>query len=153
MDDQQSEYRAACYCGAVAVTARGAPAASAFCHCRSCRRWHAAPVNAWSIWPTDAVTIAGGAVVTSHTGDASRRIACAACGGGVANHKPKIGMTVLYPTTFAAPGFGYAPTSHIFYAERVINIADGLPKFADMPTAFGGSGERIEEPDRSGWRG
>jgi len=152
MTDEKSEFRGTCYCGAVEVTVQGPPAASAFCHCTSCRKWHAAPVNAWSIWPADMVTITGD-VVTAEEHDASRRVACARCGGAVANRKPLIDMVVVYAMTLAGSGLPFKPASHIFYAERVMDFADGLPKYADTPEAFGGSGNRIEEPKRTRWRG
>ena len=62
-------------------------------------------------------------------------------------------MTVVYPMTLAGSGLSYAPAFHIFYAERVMDVADGLPKFAQMPEQFGGSGEQIAEPEKSGWCG
>lgn len=33
-------------------------------------------------------------------------------------------------------GLKYAPAFHIFYEERVMDLADGLPKFTDMPDFF-----------------
>ena len=152
MSTTEIEHQGACYCGAVTVTVKGPPMASGYCHCRSCRKWQAAPVNAWSIWPSDKVTITGGGTTTSQEGEASRRVSCATCGGGLANHKPNIGLTVVYAMTLAGSGLDYQPAMHIFYAERVMDLADGLPKFIDVPEAFGGSGEAAEEPATSGWR-
>ena len=50
-----------CFCGAVEVEVSGEPAAMGYCHCRSCRSWWAAPVNAFSLWPPDAVRYTRGA--------------------------------------------------------------------------------------------
>ncbi len=153
MAAEQTNYQGACYCGAVKVTVTGAPAASAICHCRSCRKWHAAPLNAWSIWPSADVEITGGAVITSSTDAASGRVSCAACGGCVANHKPQVNMTVVYPMTLVGSGLEYKPAFHIHYGERVMDVADGLPKFAEMPEQFRGSGETVAEPATTGWCG
>ena len=153
MSDEPKIYEGGCYCGAVTVSVAGEPAASAMCHCHSCRKWHAAPINAWCIWPTDAVTFSGGETITSKTSDASGRVSCAKCGGCLANHKPKVNMTVVYPMTLAGSGLAYRPAFHIFYDERVMDVADGLPKFAQMPEQFGGSGEQADEPASSGWCG
>ncbi len=153
VSQEEETYQGACYCGGVTVTVTGAPAASAICHCHSCRKWHAAPMNAWSIWPTANVSISGGPTVTSDHDAASGRVSCATCGGCVANHKPKASMTVVYPMTLLGSGLTYTPGSHIYYAERVMDIADGLPKFADLPEMFRGSGERLDEPERTGWCG
>ncbi len=153
MTAEDQSYQGTCYCGAVEVEVQGEPAASAICHCHSCRKWHAAPLNAWSIWPSAKVTISGGATITSDTDEASGRVSCAKCGGCVANHKPKANMTVVYPMTLAGSGLAYSPAFHIYYDERVMDVADGLPKYADMPEAFRGSGERVDEPEKTGWCG
>src|SRR3546814_1117681 len=50
-----------CFCGAVELTVTGEPAAMGYCHCDSCRAWSAGPVNAFSLWPPDAVRITKGA--------------------------------------------------------------------------------------------
>jgi hypothetical protein len=60
-------------------------------------------------------------------------------------------MTVVYAMTLADSGLVFAPASHIFYSERVMDFADSLPKFADMPERMGGSGKRLEEPEKTGW--
>lgn len=38
---------------------------------------------------------------------------------------------------------GLEPQLHIFYGERVMNVADDLPKFKDLPEPFGGTGELL----------
>jgi len=39
----------------------------------------------------------------------------------------------------------FRPGLHINYAETVLPMRDGLPKFKDVPAEFGGSGEQIAE--------
>ena len=39
----------------------------------------------------------------------------------------------------------YTPGVHVNYAETVLPMKDGLPKFKDFPGEFGGSGEQIAE--------
>jgi hypothetical protein len=41
--------------------------------------------------------------------------------------------------------FEIQPDLHINYAETVLPMRDGLPKFKDVPAAFGGSGEQMAE--------
>jgi len=41
--------------------------------------------------------------------------------------------------------FRSAPTVHVNYAEMVLHIRDGLPKFKDFPAEIGQSGEQIAE--------
>jgi hypothetical protein len=34
---------------------------------------------------------------------------------------------------------------HLFYECRIMSVKDGLPKFKNMPEAFGGTGETVDE--------
>ncbi len=34
---------------------------------------------------------------------------------------------------------------HVYYAERVLSMPDGLPKFKDFPVEYGGSGDTLSE--------
>lgn len=151
MTNVQREYKGACFCGAVEVTVVGPPMVAGYCHCHSCRKWHAAPVNAWSAWSNDNVTITGETLPTEQAGKC-KRICCTACGGGVANEIPAFGMIVVYPMTLAGSGFQFEPRMHIFYEERVMDLHDGLPKFIDVPKYQGGSGKMINEDGHTGWR-
>jgi hypothetical protein len=56
-----SSYEGSCFCGAVQFTVIGEPVAMGYCHCESCRRWSAGPVNAFSLWKPDAVQVTRGA--------------------------------------------------------------------------------------------
>jgi hypothetical protein len=49
-----------CFCGAVELEVTGEPVAMGYCHCRSCRSWSGAPVNAFSLWKPEAVRITSG---------------------------------------------------------------------------------------------
>lgn len=49
----------------------------------------------------------------------------------------------VYPN--AVPDFTHEPALHVFYANKTVSVKDGLPKFADMPADFGGSGEVLPE--------
>ena len=150
MSVENTECRGTCYCGAVEVVVSGPPAVSGLCHCHSCRKWHSAPINAFSVWPQDKVKVTGD-LITSNKDPVSERMTCSKCGGCVANGKPTLKMVVVYSQTLADAGFKYEPGFHIFYDERVMDIADGLPKFNDLPESFGGSGNQSDEPARSGW--
>ncbi len=148
-----------CFCGKVKVEVRGAPLAAGYCHCVECRAWHSAPVNAWAVWPKDAFKIVEGQDDVRHdynhhgSDGPSERMWCSHCGGSLGNQKPKIGMTVVYAMTLRDSAFEFQPTLHIHYKERVLDMKDGLPKFADEPKAFGGSDERIPEPTATAWHG
>ena len=150
-------YTGGCFCGAVAVEVRGRPLSAGICHCESCRRWHSAPVNAWALWRDASVSITKGRdqIVEFNKQGAdgpSGRTSCKQCGGAVLNRKVKLGVTVIYAATLDGSGFVFEPTFHCFYGEGVIDFADGLPKFVDLPAELGGSGKRIDEPASTGMR-
>ena len=153
MSDENAVYKGSCYCGAVTVTVKGPPAAAGYCHCLECRKWHSAPINAFGIWSNDNVTIEG-PTTTSTVSEVSGRVSCSKCGGCIANLKPTMGMTAVYPMTLAGPEdtFKFEPAFHIFYEERVMDVSDGLPKFVDVPEQFGGSGKTVVESVSTGWR-
>jgi len=150
-------FSGSCFCGSVALEVRGQPIAAGICHCESCRRWHSAPINAWALWPAAAITITAGRdqlVEFNKQGSngPSGRTSCKRCGGAVFNRKLEFGMTVVYAMTLDGSGFVFQPTFHCFYGEGVMQFADGLPKFVDLPTELGGSGQRLDEPPSTGFR-
>ena len=140
-----TRYKGACFCGAVQIEAVGEPAAMGYCHCRSCRSWSAAPVNAFSLWKPDAVRVVEGAenVATFKKTALSERKYCTKCGGHVMTDHPPLGLIDIYAATL--PTLPFVPGVHVNYAETVLPMRDGLPKLKDFPAEFGGSGELIAE--------
>jgi len=134
-----------CFCGAVQIVVRGEPAAMGYCHCESCRTWSAAPVNAFTLWPRDAVQVTRGAdqLASYHKSDNSHRTWCRSCGGHVMTHHPAWGLIDVYASVI--PQFPYRPAVHVNYAETMLRMRDGLPKLKDLPKEMGGSG--IALPD------
>lgn len=156
MSDVQT-FTGRCFCGWVEIEVEGAPVAAAICHCESCRRWHSAPLNTWAVWPADKVRVKTGQehlLEFNKLGPdgPSGRTFCGHCGSAVFNRKPGYGMVVVYATVLENSGLAYEPSFHSFYGEGVIHIADGLPKFADLPAELGGSGRQMDEPARTGMR-
>lgn len=43
------------------------------------------------------------------------------------------------------PSLAFVPGVHVNYAETVLAMRDGLPKFKDFPAEMGGSGEQVPE--------
>jgi hypothetical protein len=138
-------YTGECFCGAVHIEASGEPEAMGYCHCRSCRSWSAAPVNAFTLWKPDAVRVIAGAELVGmfQKTPNSQRQYCRRCGGHLMNNHPKLGLIDVYAATL--PTLKFKPSIHINYAETVLPMRDGLPKLKDFPAEFGGSGERIAE--------
>ncbi len=61
-------------------------------------------------------------------------------------------MTVVYAEIYKQSGSSFEPQLRIFYGRRSLDVADGLPKFMDLPTDLGGSGQSVEEPATTGMR-
>ena len=134
-----------CFCGAVEVTVSGDPAAMGYCHCESCRRWSAGPVNAFTLWKPDAVRITRGAdnVASYSKTPASIRKWCKTCGGHLLTEHPGFGLTDVYAAVLPRLPFGAAV--HVNYQETVLPMTDGLPKLKDFPKELGGSGVALAE--------
>ena len=150
MNDQSETFSGMCYCGECSVVADGTPIVMAYCHCQSCRKWHSVPVNAWCLWSAEKVSITG-PTIQSDKNDDSHRESCSKCGGALANIKPGHNVVAVYAMTLAESGLRFEPTGHIFYEERVFDMADGLPKWKTVPESLGGDGAVVEEPNRTAW--
>jgi hypothetical protein len=138
-------YRGACFCGAVEIEAAGEPEGMGYCHCRSCRSWSGGPVNAFTLWKPETVRVTRGeADLTSfQKTEVSDRAWCAKCGGHLMTRHPTLGLIDVFAATL--PDLDFQPGVHVNYAETVLPMKDGLPKFRDFPTDFGGSGETVAE--------
>ena len=134
-----------CFCGAVELEVSGAPAAMGYCHCGSCRHWSAGPINAFSLWPPDAVKIISGSdnIETYAKTDNSHRKWCKSCGGHLMTEHPGMGLIDVYAAIL--PALDFQPALHVFYEETVLRVQDGLPKMKDVPAEMGGSGETLPE--------
>lgn len=144
MDDDDT-FEGSCFCGQVQLRVTGKPAGMGYCHCESCRRWSAGPVNAFTLWPPEAVEITRGAdniAVYSQTPQSLRKW-CKTCGGHILAEHPEMGLTDVYAAVI--PDFPFEPGIHVYYQEAVLPIRDGLRKMRDVPAAMGGSGETIAE--------
>lgn len=138
-------HKGECFCGAVEIEVSGEPAGMGYCHCKSCRHWSAGPVNAFILWDPASVRITRGAENLRHYNktESSTRKWCATCGGHVVTEHPGLNMIDVFAAII--PGFAFKPGVHVNYAETVLPMKDGLPKFRDFPADFGGSGETVPE--------
>ena len=136
-------YKGECFCGVVKVEVSGEPLGMGYCHCRSCRSWSGAPVNAFTLWKPDAVRITAGGehVAMFQKTPMSQRQYCRKCGGHLMNTHPTLGLVDVFAATL--PTLEFTPSVHINYAETVLPMRDGLPKLKDFPAELGGSGEQI----------
>ena len=134
-----------CFCGAVEIAVEGEPAGMGYCHCRSFRSLSGGPVNAFSLWPPAAVKVTKGAdkVATYHKTEVRYRKYCTQCGGHLMTDHPPLGVVDVFSATI--PTLDFQPGLHVNYQETVLPMKDGLPKFKDFPSEFGGSGETLAE--------
>jgi hypothetical protein len=138
-------HQGTCFCGAVEVTVSGAPETMGYCHCRSCRSWSAGPVNAFTLWKPENVTVTEGGEFVGHfmkTKTSDRRY-CTKCGGHLMTSHPTFGLVDVYAATI--PTLPFKPGLHVNYAETVLPMTDGLPKLKDFPAELGGSGVAVLE--------
>jgi hypothetical protein len=138
-------YKGECFCGAVKLEAAGEPEGMGYCHCRSCRSWSGGPVNAFTLWKPESVKVTAGKehVATYNKTPISDRKYCAKCGGHLMTNHPTLAVVDIFSATL--PTLAFKPGLHINYAETVLPMKDGLPKFKDFPAAFGGSDEKVPE--------
>lgn len=73
-------HRGGCACGTVRFEARGEPWRTGLCHCLTCRKAHGSPLNAFAVFPVEAVTITGRTGVF-RSSEHGRRFFCRGCGG------------------------------------------------------------------------
>lgn len=138
-------FHGSCFCGAVRLTVSGEPEEMGYCHCDSCRHWSASPVNAFTLWKPEAVTVTQGAdnIETFNKTRQSFRKWCKTCGGHILTEHPDMGLTDVYAAI--VPDVPFKPGIHVNYQEAVLRIHDGTPKLKDVPEEMGGSGAGMGE--------
>jgi hypothetical protein len=134
-----------CFCGAVEISVQGKPEAMGYCHCESCRSWAAAPVNAFTLWKPENVSVTRGKenIAEFQKSEKSRRQYCRVCGGHLMTAHPPWDLVDVYAAVL--PGLRFEPALHVNYGEKVVPMRDGLPKLRDLPQEMGGSGETLAE--------
>ncbi len=142
---QNQTFHGSCFCGSVQFTVSGQPAGMGYCHCESCRKWSAAPVNAFTLWKPETVKILQGAdkIGTYNKTPNSYRKWCKDCGGHVFTDHPGMGLIDVYAGVI--PELPFKPGVHVHYQETKLRMRDGLPKMRDLPAEMGGSGTTLAE--------
>jgi hypothetical protein len=139
------QHRGTCFCGEVEIHVLGQPIDMGYCHCASCRGYSGAPFVAFTIWPADRVEVVRGSELLggfNKIGTSDRRF-CRVCGGHLLLDHPELGLVDIRAAVL--PSVEFQPKAHLNYAEAVVCVKDGLPKFRDVPVEIGGSGELICE--------
>ncbi len=126
----------ACLCGAATLALHGEPVARAHCHCNSCRDTYGTALLSATAWPLAAVDVGGTTLATyQHPGRHLARTFCRDCGDTL-HGTNRLGMRVV-PNSLVARAHGgtlpaaLAPVLHLYYANRVVDIDDDLPKYLE----------------------
>ena len=135
------KYTASCYCGTVRYEVCAEPVDAKICHCLACQRLHGSPMQWAAIFRKKDVRITAGIeqlhFYNNERGRPARvlpcKISCGRCGTPVADEGRR--MWLAFPALF---GFGsradipqaFRPSCHIFYAMRVVDVGDDLPKWS-----------------------
>jgi len=134
-----ANYTGGCHCGHVKLELDGPPQAVCYCHCSICRKSSGAAFAFVGMWPPDKVRVVEGEpLATRKTSDHLERHRCPSCGASIYNAvrtKRFQFNNVLLPLLDERDD-ALKPTHHIYYADRVMDIPDDLPKF----DAFGTPG-------------
>ncbi len=138
-------FNGSCFCGAVKFTVTGKPAGQGYCHCDSCRKWSAGPVNAFTLWDPESVHMTQGTehVETYNKTEASYRSWSKVCGGHLFTKHLAMKLTDVYAATIS--NFPFEPGVHVHYQETTLHMHDGLPKMKDLPQEAGGSGDLLAD--------
>lgn len=123
-----------CFCGKVGVILRGAPHAVSICHCVNCRKLSGAPFTAQALCRAHQVEVMCqdeiGKLVGYASSQAVERFRCPECWSPVyaSLGKGKMAAVPLSILTDNTPG-PLKPTHHMYYADRIVDCQDDLPKF------------------------
>ena len=139
--DFEPKYEASCHCGTVRYQVCADPVDAKVCHCIMCQKLHGAPMQWAAIFHKHHVRFSTGldqlSFFSGELNKAERilpcKVSCNLCGTPIADEGRN--MWLAFPSLF---DFGtppkvpeaFKPTCHIFYAARVFDMDDGLPKWA-----------------------
>jgi len=137
----QARLTARCHCGRVRYRVSADPVDAKICHCTVCQKLHGAPMQWAAIFHKHHVRFHAGLDDLRFFDSSLNRqgralpckVSCAFCGAHIADEGRT--MWLAFPSLF---DFGmpplvpaaFRPTCHIFYASRVFDMDDGLPKWA-----------------------
>ena len=141
-------YEARCHCGTVRYQASSDPVDAKICHCTMCQKLHGAPMQWAAIFHKHHIRFCAGTdrlrFFNSALNTAGRilpcKVSCGHCGAHIADEGRN--MWLAFPSLF---DFGsppkipeaFKPRCHIFYSARVLDVDDGLPKWAGHSESSG----------------
>lgn len=139
-----------CACQSVKVQVKGDPMYQDYCHCQSCCKWNQTRPVAIALFPEDSLTILAGAEHISKVCLANpefERLFCGKCGYQLYGQHTRQGFKSV--PVFNLETLEFKPDAHVFCgdahkASLLQFKEDGLPKWARVPSKFGGSDEEVK---------
>jgi hypothetical protein len=140
-DRSKVRFEAACHCGAVRYAVNALPVDAKLCHCKVCQKVHGAPMQWAAIFDKTAVEFLEGEnnlkFYNTNLKTTDRilpcKVGCRTCGSWIADDGRRMWLAFPSLFDFSAQGLvpeAFKPSCHIFYAERVVNVDDTLPKWS-----------------------
>ena len=133
---QDKHYKVHCDCGAIELAMSGTPIVHAYCHCQDCRDLLDVPFNAITAWDAAKVSVLKGEdklLEYKYPDKEMVRYSCKSCGELMFNtNKYKwrlVSQTLIRKCNSNLLPIELASDKHFYYAERVIDIKDELPKY------------------------
>ena len=135
-----------CYCGKVSISVTGPPVMCSICHCSICRSLTGAPFSAQSLHARSNMecNTPEDALWAQSTSKPVTRYRCRECASPMYASLGKgkmvaIPLSVLFrrgmdenPTSddlAESDAALFQPTHHMYYADRIMNVPDELPKY------------------------
>lgn len=129
------QYQIQCECGDVKLILTGAPRVKGFCHCEDCRDLLDVPFHSVTAWNKEQLeTVEGETLVSEyqHPELEMKRIFCSNCGETLYNTNAMdwrvISQLLIRKCNGDTLPDELHSDSHFFYARRIVDIDDDLPK-------------------------
>ncbi|KAG6851404.1 hypothetical protein H0H93_005802 [Arthromyces matolae] len=136
-------YNGQCFCGSISYQVAGTPTLRAYCHCTNCQKLSGAPFIHTIHFPSAAFqwTNKDALIDMDSFNPPSKpyktRYRCKNCGVCVASKNSLTEQSTIFGVHLQRDEKGalvdwddLKPTSHIYYATHVLEIKDGLSKWA-----------------------
>lgn len=127
-------HRGTCLCGAVSVTADGAPKWVVNCHCRDCQKATGSAFATYAGFEAGRVTITddrGDSAVERETSPGVHRAFCGTCGTPISYRSDKWPGEIHLFTMLLDDAEVLPPMAHVQMAEAMpwLRLDDGLPQY------------------------
>ena len=131
------KHNGSCLCGEVQYVVENDFKVVMNCHCKYCRKAHAAPYITAALLPFKDVNIHSGtsAIEKYEIGNGRKRCFCSKCGSRLFNEISVPGFITLMVGSLDHPEL-VKPTAHVNLESKLENIEinDDLPKFDEFPS-------------------